>query len=258
MKKVVLSLSGHDPTGGAGIQADIETLQALGLYPCTIITALTVQDSVNVQRIQPISTALIQAQLHTLMNDITVDCFKIGLLGHASLTRPLQALLTQYPDTPAVLDPILRAGGGKPLANDALKQSLIALLPQLHIITPNLSEAQQLSGQQHPDDCATWLSDHGARFVLMTDTDTRTTHISHRLYQQQQCLSDITAERLPYSYHGSGCTLAAALAGFIAQGLDLLDAVQKAHDFSWHSLRNGLKIGRGQHFPQRIPPYDDQ
>jgi len=257
MKKVVLSLSGHDPTGGADIQADIETLQALGLYPCTIITSLTVQDSVNVHRIQPISTALIQAQLHTLMNDIKVDCFKIGLLGHASLARPIQALLTQHPNTPAVLDPILRAGGGKTLANDALKQALITLLPQLHVITPNLSEAQQLSGQQHPDDCATWLADHGARAVFITDTDTRTTQITHRLYQQQQLLSEISDERLPYSYHGSGCTLATAFAAYVTQGLSLMDAAQKAHKFSWNSLRNGLKIGRGQHFPQRIRQHDD-
>jgi hydroxymethylpyrimidine/phosphomethylpyrimidine kinase len=143
---VVLCLSGHDPTGGAGIQADIETVSRFGCYPCSVVTALTVQDTHNVRKILPQRSGELLEQARTVLLDLPVDAVKIGLLGSVDIVYAVDELLKIAGGIPVVLDPILAAGGGTNLANEALIEALIeTLIPRATVLTPNSPEARKLT-----------------------------------------------------------------------------------------------------------------
>jgi hydroxymethylpyrimidine/phosphomethylpyrimidine kinase len=249
---IVLSLSGHDPTGGAGIQADIETLARFGCHPATVATCLTVQDSVDVARLSPQSAADFLEQAETLLRDLKVAAIKIGLLGSAEIALVVDGLLAAYPGVPVVLDPVLAAGGGRTLAGDSLIDILrCRLLPRATVSTPNTLEARKLSGQNDPDACARTLLDLGCPAVLLTGAHEDGPEVVNRLYRAAGVAS-WHWPRLPYSYHGSGCTLASAVAALLALGRDIEAAAAEAQQFTWQALHHGFKLGRGQHFPNRF------
>lgn len=247
----VLSLAGHDPTGGAGIQADIETLFRLGCHPCTVITALTRQDSGDVRCLFPQDPSQFRAQAEMLLADLRVSAIKIGLLGSAAIAGVVAELLADHAGVPVVLDPVLAAGGGKDLASAELSSVLNRrLLPRATLLTPNTDEARRLTGLADLDDCAGRLLDSGCRFVLITGTHDDSEDVVNRLYDGVQ-VQRFHWPRLPGSYHGSGCTLASAAAAFLGRGFAMERAVYQAQRFTWESLRAGYRPGRGQSFPNR-------
>jgi hydroxymethylpyrimidine/phosphomethylpyrimidine kinase len=255
-RPVVLCLGGHDPVGGAGIQADIETVAALGGHAATAITCLTVQDSLDVHALHPVETRIFRAQLDAVLGDMQVDIVKIGLIGDAALVPVIAEALARHPDIPVVFDPVLAAGGGSDLAKAGLITAVIEqLLPMTDLITPNLAEARRLSGQQTADDCATTLIQDGPMCVLLTGTDEveDTLQVINRLYCDSRRQAHWHWPRLPHSYHGSGCTLASACAVLLAQGLDMHDAVAEAQAFTHQALQSGWRPGHGQHLPWRRP-----
>lgn len=248
---VVLCFSGHDPTGGAGIQADIEVLFQLGCHPCTLVTALTAQDTVDVRAMYPQEPARFLEQARLLIADIPVSAVKIGLLGSADIAEAIVELLAALPGVPVVLDPILAAGGGQPLASAALATVIgERLLPRVDVLTPNSTEARRLAGATDLDDCAAYLLARGCHRVLITGTHETSRDVVNRLYGGQQVLTE-SVPRLPGSYHGSGCTLAAAIAGFLALGLATEAAVRQALSFTRRTLEAGYAAGRGQWLPNR-------
>ncbi|MFM8330999.1 MAG: hydroxymethylpyrimidine/phosphomethylpyrimidine kinase [Candidatus Methylumidiphilus sp.] len=250
---IVLSLSGHDPTGGAGVQADIETLSRLGCHPCTVITALTAQDTRNVRAVWPQRPEDFLAQARLLAADLPVKVVKIGLLGSAPLAEAVAALLKEeWAGMPVVLDPVLAAGGGHPLARaDLLAAIREALLPLTTVLTPNIPEARQLAGRgESPEAWAEELLRLGCDHVLITGAHAEETDVVNRLYGPHGPLA-WHWPRLPREYHGSGCTLAAALAAGLAQGLNLADACSQAQQFTWDALAAAVALGRGQWLPRR-------
>ncbi|HYE35121.1 hydroxymethylpyrimidine/phosphomethylpyrimidine kinase [Methylocaldum sp.] len=249
---VVLSLSGHDPTGGAGIQADIETISRLGCHPCTVVTALTVQDTHNVRKVLPQKAGDFLEQARTVLQDLPVAAIKIGLLGSVDIVHAVYELLKEAGGIPVVLDPILAAGGGTNLANEALIEALRQeLIPRATVLTPNSPEARTLTGMRDLDDCARDLLALGCPNVLLTGTHEEDNEVINRL-----CRLSVTKTyrwpRLPGSYHGSGCTLASALAALLAQCRDIEPAALEAQDFTWQALRNGYRLGGGQLLPNRF------
>jgi hydroxymethylpyrimidine/phosphomethylpyrimidine kinase len=255
---VVLAIGGHDPSGGAGIQADIEALAANGVHTLSLITCLTLQDSCNVQAVQPVGPALLARQAELLLADSAVDAIKIGLLGNREIATRVADLLQAHPGIPVVLDPVLAAGGGSDLAGAALLQSLRErLLPHCDLITPNIPEALRLSGLDADAPapvCAERLLDLGANAVLITGTHEAVpaAEITHRLYRPGTPTLSLASPRLPGEYHGSGCTLAAAITARLAQGESLEQAVEKALDFTWQTLRHAFHSGRCQATPNRL------
>jgi len=249
---VTLSISGHDPTGGAGIQADIETMTALGCIVTSIVTCLTVQNTDNVQKLVPIDPELIEAQARSLMADMTVCAIKIGLIGDDAIAEMIADLLDDHPTLPVVLDPVLAAGGGTDLAGARLLEKIHSrLLPRTTLLTPNTDEARRLSGEQGLDGCATALLAHGCQAVLITGTHEAATEVTNRLYRSGQPTITTSWPRLPYSYHGSGCTLASAATALLAQGRPLEEAVIEAQGYTWNALSHGSRPGSGQHLPDR-------
>jgi len=250
---VVLSFSGHDPSGGAGIQADIETLSSHQCHSASVITALTEQDSSNVYRLIPQQPAAIIQQANRLFNDMPIKAIKIGLIGHADIADSLAQILTEHPNIPVVLDPILAAGGGTPVANQDLIQATVKyLLPLTTVVTPNSDEARQLTSSDDLDDCGSQLLQSGCQYALITGTHEQTHDVTHKLYHQNRCIETSSWDRLPHHYHGSGCTLATSIAALLAHQLDPVTAILEAQQYSWSSLDNGYQIGQGQHFPNRF------
>ncbi len=249
---IILCLSGHDPTGGAGLQADIETLGRLGCHASTVVTALTVQDSRDVVRVLPQAPADLLEQARWLVRDLPLAAVKIGLLGSAGVARAVAELLRALPGVPVVLDPVLAAGGGTLLAREDLIEVLCGeLLPLVSVLTPNIPEAEVLSGERQPEACAKVLLQMGARHVLITGThDEGSEKVINRLFGPEGD-AEWAWGRLPHSYHGSGCTLASALAGYLAQGLDMRLACERAQVFTWEALAAGWRPSKGQHFPRR-------
>jgi hydroxymethylpyrimidine/phosphomethylpyrimidine kinase len=251
---IVMTFAGHDPSGGAGLQADIETLASLDCHATTVITALTVQDTGDVKTFTALPADHVTAQAQTLLADMPVAAFKIGMLGSAANARAILGILQDHPNIPLVLDPVLASGNGTRLGDPELLDALTTLLvPHTTVLTPNSLEARALApAADSLDDCAIALLERGAEFVLLTGTHEDSPQVVNSLYQGDQLLETFTWERLPHSYHGSGCTLAAAIAGMLARGLDPFHAAHEAQEFTWNALRQGYRPGKGQHLPNRL------
>ena len=271
---VVLSFAASDPTCGSGMQADLLTIAALGGHPLTVITAITVQDTAGVEAILPIDADWIVDQARQVLEDIPVAAFKLGLLGSIEAIAGIAEILADYPDIPVVFDPVLASGRGDQLSDENMIEAMIALLlPLTTVLTPNSLEARRLAQELGPDDddddknddqgntanddpalaeCARRLISTGCEYVLLTGTHEGTGNVVNTLYGSHGALRADTWERLPGRYHGSGCTLAAALATHLALGIDLPDAIAGAQEYTWNALAAGYRPGMGQYIPDRL------
>jgi len=246
MPPIVLTFAASDPTGGAGLQADLLTLAALGCHPLSVVTGLTVQDTRGVESLEAVASALVTRQANALLAESKVAAFKAGVLASPDNVRAVAAIAAQHANVPLVLDPVLASGRGDALASGAVRAALMeALIPLTTLLTPNTLEAEQLGGAQR-------LLDAGARYVLITGTHDNTAEVINRLYDRGGLVREDRWKRLPGSYHGSGCTLASAVAAFLAKGRDVPDAVREAQDFTWKALAAGFKSGAGQMLPNRF------
>ena len=250
---VVLAVSGHDPSGGAGIQADIEAIASFGCHVCTLITSLTVQDTVNVRQVIPQDPKSFKSQARTLLRDIDVDVLKIGLLGNAEIVHALKEIVDEFKIKRLVLDPILRAGGGSPLADEDLLVAMREeLLPLTTILTPNVYEALKIAGTTDITLAAETLQSFGCRNVLVTGADIEGEEVINRWYASNGLTKKWVWPKLPGSFHGSGCTLAAAIAANLALGRDLEVALGAAQTFTFRALQGAHLPGGGQWVPQRV------
>jgi hydroxymethylpyrimidine/phosphomethylpyrimidine kinase len=255
-RPVVLAFSASDPTGGAGMQADVLAIASLGCHPLSVLTAVTAQDTRGVQGVMPLDPAWITRQARALLEDIPVAAFKIGVLGSAANAAAVAAILAAHPRTPVVLDPVLASGRGDPLSDGETVAALrSALLPRTAVLTPNSIEARRLA-LAAPDaslpDCARALAGLGCGHVLVTGTHEPGAQVVNTLYEGGSVLREDRWPRLAGEYHGSGCTLAAALASFLARGLAVPDAAQAAQAYTWKTLEAGYRPGQGQYIPDRL------
>jgi len=250
--KTILAIGGHDPSGGAGIQADIEAIAANGGHAVTAVTALTVQDSVDVARIEPVDVELFRQVLETLENDVSFDAIKIGLIGDTGIADAIADFVHRQPRIPVVLDPVLAAGGGRELSSEAIRAVMLEkLLPHVRLVTPNLPEAQRLTGETEAGACAARLMDLGAGSVLVTGGHDGGNAVINRWFDADGEQS-FEWERLDGEYHGSGCTLAASIAVFLAREMPIKLALRLAQAFTHDALAKAERIGRGQWIPRRI------
>ena len=255
----VLVFAASDPSGGAGIQADLLTLASLGCHPLTALTALTVQDTTGVQSVHPVAAELLEQQARTVLEDMPVVAFKIGVLGSVENVVTVAEILSDYPEIPLVFDPVLASGRGDEFSGEEIISAMRELLlPQTTLLTPNAPEARRLAenddDESEPsiDVCAQRLIEMGAQYVLITGTHENTPQVVNTLYGADGVIRRDEWERLPGSYHGSGCTLASAIAGCIAGGANVEDAVRDAQDYTWQTLKNGFRGGMGQFIPDRF------
>lgn len=250
---VVLCFSGLDPSGGAGIQADIEALFSIGCHCAPVITCMTVQDTRNVIDMSPGDPTQIIAQARAVLEDMPVAAIKTGLTGSIEVIEVIHTLLRDYPDIPVVIDPVLNAAGGYDFGADTLVEAYRSLLLPLGLVTtPNSPELEHLTHNSDSlDAAASELLDLGCNHVLLTGTHLPEDRVSNRLYTEHLPAHVIEWPRLPHEYHGSGCTLASALAGFLAHGCSVREASRQAQEYTWHALEAAWRPGCGQWIPGR-------
>ncbi len=257
---IVLTFSATDPSGGAGLQADILTISSMGCHALSAVTAITVQDSAGVEDVLCLDAEWVTDQARRVLEDAHVSVFKIGLLPSVEIVAAVAEIVSDYPDIPLILDPVLSSGRGDPLVGENVIEALRELLlPQTTVLTPNSLEARRLAFDENEDDadaslaqCARRLVELGCDYVLITGTHENTQQVINTLYDQSGVIRSDAWERLPGSYHGSGCTMASALAAALANGIDVQDAVRDAQEFTWQSLHGAYRAGMGQLIPDRL------
>jgi hydroxymethylpyrimidine/phosphomethylpyrimidine kinase len=257
---IVLVFAATDPSGGAGLQADIMTLSSMGCHPLSVVTAVTIQDTTGVDDVNPIDAEWVADQARCVLEDMPVAAFKVGLLGSLEQVAAIAEVVSDYPEVPLVLDPVLASGRGDELVTEEMVVALKELLiPQTTILTPNSIEARRLAQEEGeegegPDlaECARRIIASGCEYVLITGTHENTAEVVNTLYGQSGIVRSDNWQRLPGSYHGSGCTLAAAIAATVANGLEVAEAVKDAQEYTWQTLKAAFRPGMGQHIPDRL------
>ena len=247
----VLTIAGSDSSGGAGIQADIKTITALGGYAMTAITAITVQDTTGVHGFHAVPPAIVADQIRAVLRDIGADAIKTGMLVSAACVEAVADALAPYASVPLVIDTVMLAKGGAALLDEAgVEEMKRRLFPLAALITPNAPEAARLTGiaVESPGDCAragAMLCEAGARAVLVKGGHVAGDIVTDVLVDKTGVYR-FAGERIGNpATHGTGCTLAAAIATGLGQGLTLQDAVVRARGFVQDAIRGGLALGQG-------------
>lgn len=252
-RPVVLVLAGHDPTGGAGIQADIEAIAANNCHAATVITCLTTQNTTDFKQAWPVDAGMFQEQVRYILADMPVAACKIGVIADLAILYAVADILANLPPLPVVLDPVISAGTGQMINSDAVYRALREkIMPRATVMTPNTVEAGQLSSMSTADTAAEDLLQTGCQSVLITGAHADTDTIINTLYRREQQPVQYRWQRLPGHYHGSGCTLAASLAAQLAQGNNLETAVAIAQEYTWQTLKQAMSLGKSQLHPNRF------
>ena len=248
----ILVLAGHDPSGGAGIHADIESAAANGAHVASVVTLLTCQDTTNVHGAEPVTNAFFRDCLERVRADMRFSAIKTGVIANPAQVAIIAELVRNLASTPLVLDPVLRAAGGGRLADDTVGLAMYEqLFAHASVITPNAAEARLLcDGEPDIGVCGARLSKI-ARAVLITGGDEAGDEVINRLYIDGDLADSSHWPRLPGTYHGSGCTLASAIAARLAGGDSLAQALATAQAYTWHTLKYAFAAGRGQKIPAR-------
>lgn len=261
----VLIIAGSDSGGGAGIQADIKTVQALGGYAATAITALTAQNTVGVRDVHPVPVAFVRAQIAAVLEDIGADCIKTGMLHNEEVIGAVvEEIRTRAPAVPVVIDPVMVAqSGDRLLAAEAVARLRQELLPQARVLTPNLPEAEvllgrRIEGRASMEEAARELRALGPRAVLLKGGHASGPDVLDVLASEDG-IERFEAPRLPTSCtHGTGCTLASAIATGLAQGLAVRGAVERARAYLHEALRTARPLGQGTgpvHHGHTVAPF---
>nr|WP_218945397.1 hydroxymethylpyrimidine/phosphomethylpyrimidine kinase [Acinetobacter sp. YH12239] len=255
VRPTVLCFSGLDPSGGAGLQADIEAIGQSGAHAAIACTALTIQNSQQVFGFEATSKDLLLAQANAVVNDLPIKVVKSGMLGTTDNIAALAEFLRAHPDFQYVLDPVLVANSGGSLGNQAtLVKAFVELIPLATILTPNTVELRALTGCEDLDQATQKLFEMGAKAVLVKGGHEDTpTYIRNALYINGDIISETKCPRLEGEYHGSGCSLASFIAGRLAQGDQIKNAVHHAETWLFGVLKRAeIPVEGGQRIPKRF------
>jgi hydroxymethylpyrimidine/phosphomethylpyrimidine kinase len=251
MIKIALTIAGSDSCGGAGIQADLKTFTAFGVFGASAITALTAQNTLGVRSVVDMEPAFIVAQIDAVMDDLTLAAAKVGMLSQASIIEAVANCLRDREIINLVVDPVMVAASGDPLlASGAVTALRERLFPFAALVTPNLREAEILLSRKQIDDVAAMRSavrelvDLGARAALITGGALAGPDALDVLFDGGQ-IHEFHGRRYEQQAHGAGCTLSAAIAALLARDYDLIDAVRLAKDFVSRAIEQSPPFGHG-------------
>jgi hydroxymethylpyrimidine/phosphomethylpyrimidine kinase len=247
---VVLSINSHDPSGGAGLVADVETVTSLGCHCLSAITALNVRDTQNHKDRQSTETALLIEQIRAALEDSAVDVIKVGDIATVAQAEAVHTILVEYGDIPVVLDPVLHHGAADGDVDMAVR---MLLLPRATVAVLTTDHNNQLAS------CGANLGarvqellEFGCSNLLVTGACSDGNKLINRLYSHRGISSEYAWDCLPQGFHGAGSTLSAALAAYLAHGATLPEALQQAQQFTWQALAHARRLGMGQLIPDRL------
>ena len=263
----VLTIAGSDSSGGAGVQADLKTFAAQGVYGCSVITAVTAQNTVGVREVYPLPPGIVKQQLEAVLSDIAPDVIKIGMLANASIIQSIASTLRQFPRKPLVLDPVMTAKSGDLLLEKESVQILQEeLFPLTDILTPNIPEAEVLIGNPIQDEggmreAARQILGMGVSSVVIKgghaiqqpSAQEKGRHVVIDLFYDGKEMREITGPRIDTQHtHGTGCTLSSAIAAGLAKGLTPIIAIQSAREYLTAALQNAYPVGKGKGPPHHF------
>jgi hydroxymethylpyrimidine/phosphomethylpyrimidine kinase len=257
---IVLVFAGNDPSGGAGLAADLLTFAALGCHALPVVTAVTVQDTAGMEEFTAVEADLVSDQARFVLEDMAVAAIKVGVIGSMENLTVIAEIAADYPDVPLIIDPVFATGGGDDFATDDMISAMRELLlPHTTVLTPNSIEARRLASDDvddqeamTSDEAALRIRQFGPEFVLVTGTHENTPNVTNTLFNRSGRVRVDTWDRLPGSYHGSGCTLASAITAMIACGMDVPTAAREAQEYTYQTLKHAFRPGMGQLIPDRM------
>jgi hydroxymethylpyrimidine kinase/phosphomethylpyrimidine kinase len=245
-----LTIAGSDSGGGAGIQADLKTFTALGVYGMTVITALTAQNTLGVQGIFDITPQFVGAQMDSIATDIGIDAVKTGMLSNQRIIEMVSSKVIEYKIDQLVVDPVMVAASGDPLLQPSAQDALLnTLIPLALVVTPNISEAEVLAGMkiaslEDMEKAAKIIRKKGVRNVIVKGGHAGREAVD--VFYDGQAFSHYKAERIQtQNVHGTGCTFSAAITAELAKGKGLKEAIRVAKDYVTLAIRHSLDIGKG-------------
>jgi hydroxymethylpyrimidine/phosphomethylpyrimidine kinase len=246
---VAITIAGSDPSGGAGIQADLKTFHQFGVYGISVIAVMTVQNTMQVSAVKPLPASMLLAQLNAVLEDLPPVAGKTGALGSRENVEAVADRAARF-TFPLVVDPVMVSKHGKPLLEESARNALIRrLLPQAFLVTPNIPEASFLSGITITDPstieaAARAIGRLGPKAVLIKGGHLESSAMDTLLYNGK--IYSFDAPRIQTdSTHGTGCTHSAAITALLAKGLELVPAVEQAKVFMTRAIQTGLQLGRG-------------
>ena len=245
-----MTIAGSDSGGGAGIQADLKTFAALGVYGTSVLTAITAQNTISVTAVHEIPNEIISAQINAVLIDIGANAVKTGMLASSSIIQCVASELQRRPVPWLVVDPVMVAKSGDPLLwGDAIEALRTLLVPLASVITPNIPEAEALTGIKIDSDSQTR---EAARKLISMGAKSVVVKGGHRegpatdLFFDGSSFQEFTSPRIEtVNTHGTGCTFASAIAAGLARGMTLLDAVALAKDYVTEAIRTSFPVGQG-------------
>ena len=247
-----LTVAGSDSCGGAGIQADLKTFTALKVYGQSVITSLTAQNTVGVSSIYDLPVDFIESQFDTVMDDIGCDAVKIGMLSNINTVKLISKKLTQYKITKTVLDPVMVSKNGSKLLNDdAVSELINTLLPQCYLVTPNIPEAEIITGVtinnlKSMKQAAENIKNLGCRFVFLTGGHMDKSGFSNDILFDGNEFKEYGSKRVKTkNTHGTGCTISSAVCAYLAKNYEIRDAVAYAKNYIFQAINNNLNLGKG-------------
>ncbi len=265
----VLVFAANDPSGGAGLMADLLALASLGCHSLPVITAMTVQDTAGVQSFQAVDSELVDEQARFILEDIKIDAIKVGMVGSIENLAVIAEIASDYPDIPLILEPVFSMGRGEELAPEDLASAMRELmLPHTYLVVCNSDDARKL-GSEDPEEqedlpldaAAQRMLQYGGEYVLITGSHEKTAKVINTLFSRLGRVHSDSRERLPGSFHGAGATLASAIAGAMANGAEMLVAVQEAQEYTFQALSQAFRPGMGFLIPDRLfwarPPAEE-
>ena len=251
-KPVVLVMAGHDPSGGAGIQADIESIAIGGCHPACIITSLTTQNTKLINGTNSQNPDIFCNQLQLILDDMEISACKIGMIGDPRLVDIIYSEIYNK-GFPVVLDPVIRSGTDYELANnDVIRKITEKLIPISTMVTPNSFEARILTATDDLERAAKKMLSQGCKHVLITGTHENTSNVINTLHSHEGPPVTFEFDRLAGQFHGSGCTLSSSIAANLALGMEITTAVENSLKYTWSCLNNAINPGAGNKIPDRI------
>jgi hydroxymethylpyrimidine/phosphomethylpyrimidine kinase len=264
LRPSVLVFSGSDPSGGAGMQADVATITSIGAHPLSVITALTVQDNDRVYAVHPVPDALLLRQTQTLLDKIEIAAVKIGIVGNRANAEAVAELIksvkVRRPDLPVVFDPVLASGRGDALAVENAVDAIDPLFDVATLVTPNLPETVALChGERHLDAQVAYLLTRCPHVLIKGGHGSDPDKVVNRWFSAsrgENIARSWTWPKLPGAFHGTGCTLASAIAASLANGQPMVDAIDFAQGYCHQALETSYAIADGQRIPNRCTSDD--
>jgi len=252
MRPIILCFGGLDPTGGAGIQADIEAIFQTGAKAMSIGCAITAQNTKRVYKIKPIAPKWIAWQSQYVLEEFDISAIKIGMCANKTVVKTIAKIVKTLPQVPMILDPIITSGMGDDLGGTELALAIRKyLLPLSTVITPNMIELQKLSSAEVLENKIADIKNTGCKNILLTATDSSgsKSKVTHYWFGKEQ--KSFTYPKISGAYHGSGCTLAASLSSFIGQKIPCKKAAKMALNYTWRTIDKSCIMGRQQQLPER-------